>query len=587
MRKIFLSLAMALAAFTTAQADKAWPYPITITQSDGTAITVRMHGDEHFFWYTDMDGNILERRGNDFTPVATTPEAYLAQAKAAQAKAARREPIAASASLFPHTGSPKAVVVLAEFQDRKFTVANPKVNFDQYLNKEGVTTLTDYGHGEHLNYGSVRQYFIDQSDGKFSPQFDVYGPITLPHPMAYYGGSDDNGRDERYLQLLQDACAAVVDSVDFAQYDQDGDGKIDLVYVVYAGYGQSSGAETYTMWPKRFPASTITATYDGKGINQGGISNELMGYEGAFGYTSETVKTFETATKYINGIGLFVHEFSHCLGLPDFYPTNTSSYYDNQGMEDWSVMDNGEYSSMGRCPVAYTAWEREAMGWDNIPTITTAGQYRLDGQVAGGTNAVKVANPANSNEYFVLQHYEDRRWNQRVARSGTYNPDTKGLLIYHVNYNSSFNLYSNSVNNTIGAPRMTVVPADGRLVSSYRTGGTNPEVSMLDYAKQANGDIFRVDDTHADSTFTQTGGLPNAAWRTAAAATPIYNINYKEGFVYFDFLERTATTGIGHTVGRSTATDERIYSLDGRYMGTQVSTLPHGIYIRGGKKFVK
>lgn len=569
MRKYLLTLTLALLTLGQAKAGKAWPHPITVTQSNGQTITVRLHGDEHFHWYTDMQGNILERHGNDFTPIATDRETFMARGQEARAKAMRREPIATSAKLFPHTGSPRVLVILAEYQDKAFTVNNPKANFDQYLNKEGVQTLQDFGNGENRNYGSVRQYFIDQSSGQFSPQFDVHGPIRLPHSMAYYGGTDPNGGDERYRELLQDACTAINDSVNFADYDQDGDGRADLVYVIYAGYGQSSGAANETMWPKRFPGFA-SPTYDGKGINQGGISNELMAYEGAL------------STPRINGIGLFVHEFSHCLGLPDFYATATSAQgHDNQGMEDWSVMDNGEYVSNGNVPAAYTAWEREAMGWDEIPAITTAQQYRLDGTLAGGSNAVKIVNPNDPNEYFVLQHFEDKGWNQRMARDASYNPNTQGLLVYHVNYNSSaFNITNNTVNNTVGKPRMTVVPADGRLVSSYRVG---EDITALDYAKQLHGDLFL-----GDATFAQGSGLPNAAWWTAAAETKVYNINYNGGAVYLDYLNAVATTGIDQP---ATTTDRpanaRIYTLDGRYVGTNADTLPRGIYIRGGKKFVK
>lgn len=589
MKKLLLSLALAMILMGTIHAHKVWPYPMTFVQSNGDTITVRMYGDDEFCWYTDMQGNILERNGDDFRIVSTNPETYLANARRmTRAAAIRREPVAQSPSLFPHTGSPKVAVILAEFQDRKFSITNPRVSFDQYLNKTDASPV-NFGHYENRNYASVKKYFMDQSNGKFSPQFDIYGPITLPQNMAYYGGTDSNGRDEKYIQLLKDACAAVDDSVNFAQYDQDNDGKIDLVYVIYAGYGQSSGAPVETMWPKRFGGFS-EPKYDNKGVNQGGISNELLGKEGFLGYNlTETNQTesFETAIKAINGIGLFCHEFSHCLGLPDFYPT-AGGYNNNQGMEDWSVMDNGCYVHYGYYPTAYTAWEREAMGWDNIPSITEAKQYKLDGQVSGGTNAVKIVNPANNKEYYVLQFFEDTKWNSHIARYVNSNkgihfdPETKGLLIYHVDYDASkFSLSSNTPNNDKMHPRMTVIPADGTLVSSQKMTG-------LEYAKEVNGDIFASDDTHTVKTFIQTNGMPNAAWWTTTTATPIYNINYKDGAVYFDFRQEFATTGIDSGLNlNANKYNEKIYTIDGRYVGTSTENLPRGIYIKGGKKFVK
>ncbi|MBM6993250.1 MAG: M6 family metalloprotease domain-containing protein [Prevotella sp.] len=592
MKKILLTFCLALLSFGSIHAGKAWPHPITVVQSDGTPITVFLHGDEHFHWYTDTEGHILQRNGNDFTILNVDEDTFLAQAtEVMQSKAVSYETITKTTSLFPHTGTPRAVVILAEYSDLKFSLPNPRKSFEQYLNSTDGQP-TDFGFREDLNYGSVKQYFISQSDSTFMPQFDLYGPVTLPNNMSYYGGTDDNGNDEQYTQLLIDACNAMNDSLDFSQYDQDGDGNIDLVYVIYAGYGQSSGAPNNTMWPKSFSGFT-SVKFDGKGVNRGGISNELMAYEGAFGYNTtetNTTKNFDTAVKRINGIGLFIHEFSHCLGLPDFYPTKLSTYYDNQGMEDWSIMDNGEYVSNGNVPTAYTAWERECFGWDNIPTISTAGQYQLTAQK--GKRAVKVVNPSNSNEYYVFEIFEDTGWNQKFARyvssseNINYDPSTKGLLVYHVDYSASdFSLSSNNVNNVVGHPKMTIIPADGTLTSSYRIGST---ISYLDYNKQLNGDIFRVDSAYTDSTFSQTNGLVNAAWWTSADATPLYNINYTNGAVYFDFLTHVATTGISQPdVTTLPSTSDRIYTLDGRFVGTSVDALPHGIYIRGGKKFVK
>lgn len=137
MKKILLTLGFALLSVYSMQAHKAWPYPMTFVQSNGDTIVVRMHGDDYFSWYTDMEGNILERHGNDFTKIDVDEETFFAQAQQTlNAKGMYREPIAPAASLFPHTGSPKAVVILAEYQDVKFSLKNPKASFEQYLNRD-------------------------------------------------------------------------------------------------------------------------------------------------------------------------------------------------------------------------------------------------------------------------------------------------------------------------------------------------------------------------------------------------------------------------------------------------------------------
>ncbi len=553
MRKLILALALLLAQTAAVRAAKAFPYPMTFTQSDGTQITVRMFGDEDFHWYTDMDGNLLERNGNDFVRLMVDKETYLAQGKATAAKsAARREAIAWKSSLFPHEGSPKAVVILAEYSDTLFTVKDPKASFEQYLNLADGSPV-NLGNDEHRNCGSVRQYFEEASYGAYTPQFDVYGPVTLPNPMAYYGGTNSEGSDEKYTQLVADACEAADSLVDFSEYDADGNGSVDLVYVIYAGYGQSTGGDANTIWPKSFSYSS-SSTYDGKKLARCGVSNELL---------------MPSADYRINGIGLFCHEFSHCLGMPDFYADFSAN---NQGMENWSIMDNGEYNNYGYYPTMYTAWEREAFGWDSIPTITEAGQYSLVPEQY--KRAVKVENDNNSNDYFVLEHFETTGFNSRVAwGSSSYCPTLEGMLIYHVNYSSSAFSLSSMPNNIKGSPRMTVIPADGLLATSY-----DDTLTRVEYAQQIAGDIFCN-----DTTFTQSGGLPNAAWWYTCDDKPLYNINYADGTVYFDFLEKISTDGID-AVAITNEGMQSVYSIDGRYLGTSTEGLPHGIYIVGGKK---
>lgn len=576
MKKLILSLAFACLSAVSAMAVKAWPHPIAHVQSNGDTIYVRINGDEHFHWYTDMQGNILKKEGQDFVKLDVDPQTYIAQHTAI---ANTRAGIEKAANLFPHTGKPRVAVILANFADKKFMLPNPRKSFEQYLNST-ADHPEEYGNGEGRNYSSVKQYFMTMSNGKFEPQFDIYGPITLPGKSGDYGGQAEDGHDERTLatKLVQDACTAMGDSLPFAQYDQDNDGNADLVYIIYAGYGQNMSDDATLVWPKRFSGFS-SPKFGGKGINQCGISNELIGNT-----------KFPSEPYYrISGIGLFCHEFSHCLGLPDLYPTSTPAQgSDNQGMEDWSLMDNGEYVYNGYCPTAYTAWEREQMGWETIPQITEGKQYKLTSET--GQRAVKVVNPSDANEYFILECFEDKGWNQRIATyndgSVKYNPTTRGLMIYHVKYDASkFSLGNNTVNNTKGKPGMTIIPADGALLTSYKI---DKGITPLEYAKSLNGDIFRSDDTVNDSTFTQTMNLPNAAWWTTAEATPIYNINYKDGAVYFDFLNKVATTGIGRITNEPDRIhSDRIYTLDGRYVGTDIHALPHGIYIRGGKKYVK
>ena len=583
-RLLFTALALILSVCTWAA--KAWRMPLIVTQPDGTTLQVYQHGDEHFNWYSTQDGAILVREQDTFYIAAIDKFGRITASKqlaheengrqaaekkliAAQDKklffeqantllqtrAMRREPVKSDNTYFPHTGSPKAIVILAAYQDTTFTLPNPRKSFQQFLNGEGHPQ--DYGHGENRNASSVQQYFKDMSFGKFTPQFDVYGPVTLPHELAYYGGTDANGGGERFTELITDACKLMDDSLDFSAYDANNDGYVDLVYVVYAGYGQNMGAKNETMWPK---AGTIYPPFrvDGKKVYRSGISNELIGNEKG------------SKPKMISGIGLFCHEFSHCMGLPDFYPTLASARGDNQGMEAWSLMDGGEYTANGWCPTAYTAWEREAMGWMNIEELQDAQQVTLKNIDEGGkAYRIYADKEKSTKEYYIIQNIQNKRWNSKLGGHG--------MMLYHVNYDAqAFSLERNSVNNVKGKPRMTVIPADSLLFSSYN-GDRNK------YKEQLKGDLFPGTDNVTELTNNTT--LPNyQPWTGVPLDKPIYNITEKEEIVYFDFLKKFSTQGIVPTFSQEATSDKRIFSIDGKYMGTDKSILPQGIYIIGGKK---
>ena len=150
------------------------------------------------------------------------------------------------------------------------------------------------------------------SGGKFKPQFDVVGPVTLNKPSAYYGHDEGSFKDSRIDELIRDASSAVTSQVNFGDYDSNNDGYVDLVMIVYAGYSQGSSGNRDDIWPKAGMGSSFQI--GGKTINRYCVTSELN--------YSPTRKFQSPPNKRISGIGLACHEFSHTMGLPDFYPYN-------------------------------------------------------------------------------------------------------------------------------------------------------------------------------------------------------------------------------------------------------------------------
>lgn len=619
---------MLLTAMTiAANAVRVQPGVTAVTQSDGTTVNIRGFGNDKFCYYTTTDGTLLVHEGFSYyvanveSDGTLTSTGLLAHDKGqrtveetvaierqnrnlffnpptATANARRNiyteAPVTPSGrSLFPHTGSPKVLVLLVEFADSVFHVSNPKATFDKYLNHTGYFNKTDdpemYAGSSMHNYGSVRQYFNDMSFGQFTPQFDVYGPYKLSGSLKYYG----EGNGDHMTRLIPDACAAADGDVDFSEYDQDGDGMVDLVYIIYAGYSQSvTGNSTDCIWPKA-GWTNISTKYDGKGVSHYGVNNELNGTPQK-GYI-------------INGIGLFCHEFSHCLGLPDLYTTDYEIPYRcvNQSPEYYDLMDGGEYTYNGYCPTAYTAWERESMGWMSIDTLKAPADLTLLPLDSDGGKAYRIMNDADStgHEYYILENIQKKGWNAHLYGHG--------MMVTHVDYSASaFSLSSNTVNSVAGHPRLTFLAADGigvpySLYNQIVTEDTDETVKGINadfvakyggqeftaamYIDEAAGDLFPGTSNVTELTDTSS---PMNSWvyTGLSMGKPITDIaeDASTGMVSFKFMGGTATS-IDAVTTEITGVNaqQEIFSLDGRLMSTDLQSLPKGIYVVGGHKVLR
>ena len=589
----------------TTWAAKAESIPVQVRQADGSVITVILRGDEHINWYTTLDGVLLvqgtdnnyyigkvEKSGNLIATQQLAHEAltrsqaernliakqdkekffaYVNKVAEESENAYENSPLTRGPIVdtgyrgvpyFPHTGSPKVLVILAEFQDTTFTIQDTKEIFTNYLTNEGHFSDTRYG--QNQNYKGVLGYFKDCSYGKFTPEFNVVGPVKLPREQTYYGEGDDN-----IEALMEDACNAIDNIVNFADYDANNDGMVDLVYVIYAGHSANVTRNKITdIWPKSGTVN-ISNTFDGKSIRRFGVSNELAGLE-------NKAKDKET----INGIGLFCHEFSHTLGLPDIYAYRTPAENQNdQGMEFWDIMDGGTEVRNGRVPASYLAWEREVMGWMKIDELKDSCNIKNLKTIDNGGKAYKIVNPNNSNEYIVLQSMQKGAWNQGWG-DGTYG---KGLLAYRVSYKSDKVNIFDYPNNVKGKPRVIPIPADGKILAAANTKGLNMRERFTAFTKQLNGDPYPYNGNNKIDKFTMYDGT--------ILKRSISDIveNDAERHVSFKFINNEPEpTGIqSPSIVERTTSDNRIYTLDGRYVGTDASILPHGIYIQNNKKFVK
>ena len=456
-KELLLTLIVATAAFG-AHSVPAMRGLRPVVQADGTTVMIQRVGDERIHFDLDSEGALLHCVDGQYRLAQLCADGTLADSHVAVKWDS--EPVRAIVSrlcaevdshtsfstalrtagvgmipgrTFPAKGEQKAIVILVEYSDVAFTHPEPYRYFNEMLNKEGFSD-PDYG-----GTGSCRDYFVESSMGQFLPHFDVYGPVKLPNSRAYYGANSGGGLDARASQMIIDACNLLDPEVDFSEYDRDGDGNIDNVFVFYAGQGEATYGPAESIWPH---SSTVggRVTLDGKRLTTYGCTNE-WGYD------------------HPDGIGTFVHEFSHVIGLPDLYATN-SVLTCTPGT--WTVLDYGPYNNNGRTPPAYSTFERNALGWIELQDLTADGQLHSLSDLRSDNVGYRIVNPSNPNEFYLFE-------NRRKQGSDAYLPG-EGMLVWHVDYND-VRWRNNVVNNTPSHQYVDLIEADGVAAKSNRDGG--------------------------------------------------------------------------------------------------------------------
>ena len=561
--KIFALLLLAIALCFPAKisAVKAYPFPFEVQQPNGETITIQAHGDEFFHYATTVDGYIIDvdnegyftfaeinsegyiqagkvrvsenvlKSGNNSLLKANSPE-FIQKIKqpALSRRVDKVKNITAlrSANMLRSTnniaaGDTKALIILAEFSGKPFSISNPKQAFTNMLNAVGYSPSGASGFT-----GSVREYFIRSSDGKYSPQFDVYGPVQLPHDMAFYGENDAKGLDKNPGQMIIDACNEAVNNhglnlADFPRYeDKDGNITLDNVCVIYSGYNEAETSTLSEIWPHQYYLdvkggfSLSERTVGGVALDSYMCTSELRGASG----------------NNMAGIGTFTHEYGHVLGLPDLYDANGSkdgTVITEPG--DWDIMSSGNYLNSGNTPPSYSAIERWWLDWikiyyldsgkNVIPPIISSAEHK----------AYIVETPTEEYEFFILEVRNKEGWDSELPGEGMliYHIDMSDFIVQTTDYGdiSIWELWGAFPNIVDNRPGMKLITANGDVM----TRNSNSSYSYKNYGGHpfpgANGVTSISDDTNP-------GFL---SWNNEKSGVSITNIvrNPTDGSVSFTY----------------------------------------------------
>ena len=566
-KRLFISLILVMTVITSFAIPAKPGQWSNITLADGTTIRVQVVGDEHGHYLMAEDGTTYQMIDSNYVRTDVTQLIKKARTRRAQANARCATNMQKQASMSSdktntYIGERKGLVILVEYTDVKFKTTNNKIKFNNIFNKKNYVTSEGF-------VGSVKDYFTAQSNGLFTLDFDVLGPVQLAHKMKYYGENDKDGYDMRPEEMVIEGCKAINSQVNFADYDWDGDGKVDQVYVIYAGYQE---CDTYdkkpdTVWPHKWWISAAT----GKPLMLNGVAIDTYACGGELAENGN-----------IDGIGTICHEFSHCLGFPDTYDTTGGT----SSMGDWDVMCNGSYNGNGFCPPNYSAFQKMLLGWLNPIEITTDTLISNVLPTAEGGNAYKLVNSGYPDEYFLIENRQMKGWDKELPG--------KGLMINYIDYDKT--LWEFNMMNTCG--------------NYADINGYTPDDPNYDFYHAISNDHHRIALFCANNKtdYSSAGNLypylrKNSLTPRSKPASKLYHEN-SLGTMFMDLSILDITQNVDGTMSFRTAAEQSqpdailqtsakpaavagIYTLDGRYVGNDIHTLKHGMYLVNGRKVIK
>lgn len=596
MKKIIAMLSLALAASTTF-AVPAKQAKKTLTLADGTQVVATQMGDEYMNWWQADNGmRYVESQENEGVYVVAnmdimTATAEMRRAQVAEKRVKRLNSVRKAADLssfggqqrvqigdehVTYEGKKKGIIILVQFPNQKFEEGHDNAYYNMVANEKGLTHKDGY-------VGSVSDYFLSQSNGKFELDFDIAGPYTLSHTSSYYGKNDGANIDVKVGYMIQEGCdAAVADGFNFNDYDWDGDGYADQVFVLYAGLGEASGGDAKTVWPHEYQirytcvGKVLNYTAEGKGkVDTYACANEMERVINE--YTGQY-----TSDQKLAGIGTICHEFSHCLGFADMYDTTANG--GNYGMGFFDVMASGSYNGGGFIPCNYNAYERIYAGWTEPIVLKDPASVKAMKSTQDYGRPFIIYNDKHKDEFFTLENREQKGWDAALYGGG--------MMITHVDYDQSVWGVNHVNASASDHQRCTIFHADnddnGQDLGSikndlypYMVSGMVMNDELTDDSRPA----AKLYNRNADGT--KNMGKPVTAIRKNADGTMSFDFMGGSEENILDNTTKKEETAIKDIKADTRKADNRVYSIDGRYLGDDINALGKGLYIVGGKKELK
>jgi immune inhibitor A len=300
----------------------------------------------------------------------------------------------AAAERSPLRGDVRVIVVLIDFTDKRFEQSTDRFE-DLFFSTGKIPT------------GSVTEYYTDVTGGLVHITGQVVGPFTMPQTLAWYA-NDNYGigkptGDARANIMAQDAAKAADPTVDFAPYDNDGDGYVDAFIVVHAGEGGEETGNSGDIWSHKW---VVPEEFDADGTKV---------------YAYLTIP--ENAK-----LGVAAHELGHLLfGFPDLYDTD----YTSEGIGNWCLMAGGSWNGGGDTPAHPSAWCKAQQEWVSVENVTENNVLTLPDVKASRRVHRLWTDGTVGQEYFLLENRQQNGFDADLPSGG--------LLVWHVDESQQTN----------------------------------------------------------------------------------------------------------------------------------------------------
>lgn len=313
----------------------------------------------------------------------------------------------------------RALVILVDFSDNP---ASGGMIFGEPSDFQHLLFSFDPGDGHY----SMTEFYSENSYGTFFLEGQVVGWYRMPQTYAYYvdGQNGWGSYPQNAQKLAEDAVLAADPAVDYSQFDGDGNGWVDGLFVVHAGPGAEQTGSDNMIWSHMWYLHEV--------LNLDGVD-----------ISSYSMEPEEYMGLGLITMGVYAHEYGHVLGLPDLYDID----YSSAGVGDWSLMSGGSWNIQGRYPAFMDAWCKKEIGFLS-PTNITANQIDVEIPTSY-SNPVAFRlwqNGQVENQYFLIEN--------RQKMGNDMGIDGSGLLIMHIDESIGGNWDENH-------PLVAIEQADG------------------------------------------------------------------------------------------------------------------------------